>query len=113
MSSFYKFLFSLFGRIRLQINQHKIYLVFELLGIEIKFPRPAPKEDICLLQRIRKYAYKNSGLSSLQIQAQIVIWAGKKKKFIIGNNNELISEPELDWLAQELSEWLNMPIRTE
>jgi serine/threonine protein kinase len=113
LSSFYMLLFSLFGRWRLHINQNKIELVRELWGTKIKFPRPAPKEDICLLQRIRKYAHKNSGLSALQIKAQIIIWAGKNKKFIIGNDNDLISEPELDWLAHELSDWLDIPIRTE
>jgi serine/threonine protein kinase len=108
--SIYLFLFSLFGRWKLYINQDIIELTRELWGTKIKFPRPARKEDICLLQKIRKY---NNFFSSLRVKAQIVIWAGKKKKFTIGNNNELISEPELDWLVHELSDWLDMPIRTE
>lgn len=108
----YMLLFSLFGTWRLHINQDKIELVRELWGTKIKFPRPAPKEDICLLQRIRKYTHKNYKHSTaLQIEAQIIIWVGKNKKFII--DNDLISEPELDWLAHELSDWLDMPIRTE
>jgi serine/threonine protein kinase len=113
LSSLYMLLFSLFGKWRLHINQDKIELIRELWGTKIKFPRPASKENICLLQQIRKYTHKNSGLSSLQIKAQIIIWAGKEKKFIIGNDNDLISEPELDWLAHELSDWLDMPIRRE
>ncbi|WP_016950695.1 protein kinase [Anabaena sp. PCC 7108] len=113
LSLLYKLLFILFGRMKLQINQHQISLIHELWGTKIKFSKPALKEDICLLQRIRKYAHRNSGLTALQIQAQIIIWAGKRKKFTIGNDNDLISEPELDWLAHELSEWLDMPIRTE
>lgn len=112
-SSLYKFLFTLFGRWRLQINQDKIELSGILWGTRIKFARSADKNDICLLQRIRKYAYKSFDMSSFPVQAQIIIWAGKKKKFIIGNDSDLISEPELDWLAEELSEWLNMPISTE
>ncbi|MBD2694060.1 serine/threonine protein kinase [Anabaena catenula] len=113
LMSIYKLLFCLFGRIRLVINQHQITLIRELFGTKIKVPEPATKEDICLIQRIRKPVYKDFRISSLQIQAQIIIWTGKKKKFTIGNNNELISEPELEWLANELSEWLDMPIRTE
>lgn len=111
--SVYMLLFRWFGRIRLQINQHEISLIRELFGIKIKFPFPAPKDDICLLQNIRKYGSKEFRISSIQVYAKIIIWAGKNKKFMIGNNHELISESELDWLAHELSEWLNLPIRTE
>ncbi|AFZ58090.1 serine/threonine protein kinase [Anabaena cylindrica FACHB-243] len=111
--SIYKLLFRLFGRIKLVINQHQITLIRELFGTKIKVPKPATKEDICLIQRIRKPVYKDLRVSTLEIKAQIIIWAGKRKKFIIGNDNDLISEPELDWLVHELSEWLDIPIRTE
>ncbi|MEA5553532.1 serine/threonine-protein kinase [Anabaena cylindrica UHCC 0172] len=111
--SIYKLFFRLFGRIRLVINQHQITLIRELFGTKIKVPKPAPKEDICLIQRIRKPVYKDLHIRTLEIKAQIIIWAGKKKKFILGNDNDLISEPELDWLVHELSEWLDIPIRTE
>lgn len=113
LSSIYKLLFCLFGRIILVINEHQITLIRELFGTKIEAPKLAKKEDICLIQRIRKPVYKDLHVNTLEIKAQIIIWAGKKKKFIIGNNNELISEPELDWLAHELSDWLDMPIRTE
>jgi serine/threonine protein kinase len=109
----YKFLFRLFGRIRLLINQRKITLTHELFGTKIQFTRPAKKDDICLLQRIRKVGYKDLQVSTVEIKAKIVIWAGKQKQYILGNDNELISESELDWLVHELSEWLNLPIRTE
>jgi hypothetical protein len=100
--------------LRLHITQDKIELVRELWGTKIKLPTPAKKEDICMIQRIRKYERKNYVFfNSVAVKAQLNIWVGKNKKFSIGNNNELISEPELDWLAEELSEWLNIPIRTE
>ncbi|MFM7409018.1 MAG: serine/threonine protein kinase [Cuspidothrix sp.] len=112
--SVYMLLFTLFGKLKLHITQHKIELVRELWGTKIKLPTPAKKEDICLIQRIRKYERKQYiFFNSVAVEAQLIIWVGKNKKFTIGNNNELISELELDWLAQELSTWLNMPIKTE
>jgi serine/threonine protein kinase len=108
------YIFNLFKSIILRIDQDKISIHYDLFGYDIYFHPPAYRNDICLLQRIRKYVHKSSkNSSSLEIKAQIIIWAGTDKNFIIGNNNDLVSEPELNWLAQELSEWLNMPIRTE
>ncbi|MBD2567812.1 serine/threonine protein kinase [Anabaena lutea] len=109
----YKLFFRLFGRIRLLINQRQITLTHELFGTKIQFTRPEKQEDICLLQRIRKAGYKDLQVSTVEIKAKIIIWAGKHKQYILGNDNELISESELDWLVHELSEWLDMPIRTE
>lgn len=109
----YKFIFRLFGRIRLLIDQRQITLTHESFGTKIKFTRPAKKEDICLLQRIRTAGYKDLKVNTVEIKAKIIIWAGKHKQYILGNDNELISESELDWLVHELSEWLDMPIRTE
>ncbi|MTJ54822.1 serine/threonine protein kinase [Anabaena sp. UHCC 0253] len=108
------YIFNLFKSIILRIDQDKISIHYDFFGYDIYFYPPAYRDDICLLQRIRTYVHKSSKKSSsLEIKAQIIIWAGTDKNFIIGNNNDLVSEPELDWLAQELSEWLNLPIRTE
>jgi serine/threonine protein kinase len=108
-----KIIFSWLGIIRLRINQQQISLTREILGLKFNVTPPAPRADICMLQRIRKYSHKNSGLTALQIKAHIIIWAGKKRKFELGNNDKLISEPELDWLVNELGSWLGLPINRE
>lgn len=114
VATLYGLLFMLFGKWRLHINQDKIELIheLELWGKKIDSSQLASKENICLLQQIKQYDHKNS---ELKIKVEIIIWAGKEKQFIIGNDNELIliSEPELDWLAHELSDWLNLPITTK
>ncbi|MEQ8970340.1 MAG: serine/threonine-protein kinase [Coleofasciculus sp. C1-SOL-03] len=92
-------LFTLFGRIELKIDQHKIRLKYKLLGCEYQRPRPAPRN------KIFKLNHKTSTDSSA---SSIVILAGAKK-FTIGDNCPL-SKTELDWLAYELSNWLKLPI---
>ncbi|MBD2384558.1 serine/threonine protein kinase [Cylindrospermum sp. FACHB-282] len=109
----YNFLFGLFGSIRLSLNQQKISLTREIFGVKFNFPQPAQRQDICMLQRIRKYVQKDFARTSYQVKAQIIIWAGKRRKYEIGGNDELITEPEIDWLAHELSDWLGIPIRKE
>ena len=47
----------------------------------------------------------------IEVKPQINIWAGTKK-FRIGGGG-LLSEIELDWLANELSDWLALPIIQE
>ncbi|BAZ29151.1 serine/threonine protein kinase [Cylindrospermum sp. NIES-4074] len=109
----YNFLFGLFGRIRLRLNQQQISLTREMFGVKFNYPQPAQRKDICMLQRIREYVHKEFGRGSFKVKAQIIIWAGKRLKYEIGGNNELITEPELDWLAHELSDWLGLEIRRE
>ncbi|NET60179.1 MAG: hypothetical protein F6K47_29760 [Symploca sp. SIO2E6] len=47
----------------------------------------------------------------IEVKPQINIWAGTKK-FGIGGDG-LLSEIELDWLANELSDWLGLPVIKE
>jgi serine/threonine protein kinase len=109
-----EFLLGLFAPIRLHLNQQQISLTREIFGVKFNLTPPAQRKDICMLQRIREYLPKDfAPSSSFKVKAQIIIWAGKRLKYEIGGNNELITEPELDWLAQELSDWLGLEIRRE
>jgi serine/threonine protein kinase len=103
-------LFGFFGRRILHINQQKIDLISEIFGWKYSFSEPAATQDVCMVQRIREHVYSTSGLV---IKPKIVIWAGKNKKFELGGDNELLTEPELDWLVTELCDWLDIPMIRE
>ncbi len=45
-------------------------------------------------------------------KSRIIVWIGGTQTFTIGDYGR-ITEPELEWLAYELSDWLDLPITTE
>ena len=45
---------------------------------------------------------------TVEVPPQINIWVGTKK-IAFGGGGDLTA-PEVDWLAQELSSWLDLPI---
>ena len=104
-------LFTLLGRVRLQIDQKKISLSYQLLGFRYYRPRSVPRHHIIKLERTETSYKKDSEGDRVEVKPQINIWAGTKK-FGIGGGGSL-SEIELDWLARELSDWLDLPIIRE
>jgi len=104
-------LFSLFGRVRLRIDGQQISLKLELFVFKYNSSRPALREDITKLLFTRRSFTKDSEGTQVEVKPQIVIWAGTHKYEFGGNG--LLSEPELEWLALELSDWLGLPITRE
>ena len=96
-----------FGKICLEIDKEKISLRYQLFGVNY-FTQDARKYHIVKLERTHLiFAYDSQAGITAQ-KPQINIWTGTEK-FAIGGSGSL-SEPELDWLASELSEWLGIPI---
>ncbi len=96
-----KILFTLFGETWLQIDQKQIALRYQLFRLKYYRPRSESREQIIKLERTQTR-------TQTEVKPQINIWAGTKK-FVLGGNG-LLSAIELDWLAQELSDWLRLPI---
>lgn len=101
-------LFALFGQIGLRLDQEQISLRYQLFGLKYHRPRPAPRHRIIKLERTHTSHRRDSERQSMEVKPQINIWAGTKK-FRIGGGG-LLSETELEWLAYELSNWLELPI---
>jgi hypothetical protein len=112
--------FALFGRARLRINQKQISLTYELFGLKFNSPRTAPRQNISKLEWSRRRFRKGFWVNRVESEHQLIIWAGVQK-YELGQkyqNNLVgfyssITEPELEWLAHELSDWLGMPITKE
>ncbi|WP_071187756.1 serine/threonine-protein kinase [Trichormus sp. NMC-1] len=94
-----------FGNKILHINRTHISSYYELFGIERHYPLPSLKKYIVRLEITHTY-YNNKP------QACLIIWSGMRKyKIHTGENNTFaISTLELDWLAEEISNWLELPI---
>ncbi len=80
---------------------------YQLFGLRPHYTLFAPRQQIIKLKQIQTYKTDEDG-NKVEVKPQINIWAGFQK-FEIGGNN-LLSEIELDWLAHELSDWLELPI---
>ena len=111
----WKILFTLYGRILLLINKEKIYLRYGLFDFTYDRPSPALRNQITKLELTKTCFKKGDEGEQVRMKPQINIWAGTKK-FVIGKGLfgstgiGLLCRSELDWLAHELSEWLDLPI---
>jgi serine/threonine protein kinase len=106
-----------FGERRLRITQSEISMSRELLGLRY-WTSTAARQDIVKVELTRPSHRKDSEGGIIHIPAQINIWAGTKP-FVLGGGIGMavngrrasnLTAPELDWLAQVLSSWLDLPI---
>ena len=87
---------------RLLIDEEQIYFTSNFRGfLRYNMMPPSPRQAICKLQFIRdKYTYSSLGRN-------IQIWAGTREYQLITSH---LTDDEIDWIAGELSQWLNLPI---
>lgn len=109
----YTFLFHLFGRIRLRLNQEQIALTWELFTFQFHRPRPSPRQSITKLVYIPQHFTKDSEGNRIDVPPQLDIWSGIYKYRLGGAGGGIKHEAELEWLANELSDWLDLPITRE
>jgi hypothetical protein len=93
------FLRALFRKLRLRIDRQQISYTSHLLGLRWNHSKPAPRQEICLLE-IEEIRYKIS---------EIIIEAGNQKYRLGGNQG--LTESEIEWLKTELIQWLGLKIK--
>jgi serine/threonine protein kinase len=101
-------LFGLFGRVRIKLTSDHIRQDCELFGFKRSVPPPSLREDITKLELTKAFFKRDSDGDRVEVKPQLLIWAGTRKYGCFGGGT--LSQPELEWLAQELSLWLNLPI---
>jgi serine/threonine protein kinase len=86
----------------LRIDSKQIFLTSNWLGfVRYNLLPPSPKKAICKLQSIIDYSTYS------RCNRNILIWAGTREYKLITSH---LTDAETDLIAQELSEWLDMPI---
>ena len=105
--------FSLFGKSVLLVNQEGISLIYKLFGLKLNF-RPGMFTVVKTNYNLR--SMPRTEISKLELvyvteghPCAIAIWAGMRE-YIFGHG---LTTPEIDWLAAELSDWLNLPIQNK
>ncbi|MCP2727871.1 serine/threonine protein kinase [Limnofasciculus baicalensis] len=91
-------------RNRLRIDRQQIYqrIYFNYNWFGYNNMPPSPRWAICKLRISDIYYNKNS-----RVGRNIQIWAGIREYKLITKD---LTNGEVDWIAHELSEWLNLPI---
>ncbi|AFY44559.1 serine/threonine-protein kinase [Nostoc sp. PCC 7107] len=103
--------FGLFGSLRLRIDHEQVSFHRNLLGLTFHRTKPSPRENITKLVYIPQHFIKDGEGNRIIVSAQLDIWIGVKKYPLLANTGIVLSEIELSWLANELSDWLNIPIQ--
>jgi Protein kinase domain len=104
-------LFGLWGRVRLRLTEQQICQDYELFGFKRSATKPSARQDIDKLELTKEFYKKDSDGDRVLVKPTLLIWAGAQKYGCFGGNS--ITQPELEWLAQELSNWLNLPVDRE
>lgn len=92
---------TLFGRVRLRLNHQEISQTHEIFGFNYKRSRPAPLHNISKLE-----------LECLSdTNCRMIVWAGTQR-YVLGGHGQM-TEPELNWLANEVGDWLRVPIQVK
>lgn len=97
----FQFLLRIFGRLRFRIAQRQVSLRYEIFGFELYSPPSSPRQNIIRLERTK---------DADNLNPYLVIWAGTRKYKLCNSIHFALTPPEIDWLAQELSDWLDLPI---
>ncbi|MGI8501238.1 MAG: serine/threonine protein kinase [Hassallia sp.] len=104
-------LFPLFKTTGLRLTKQQIALTTKIFGFQF-YHRSSLTQDITKLV-YTLHDFTNFEGNRFQVPAQLEIWAGVQKYEISIKNGIVKSEVELEWLAHELSDWLNIPITQE
>ena len=93
---------SLLGQTHLQIDPQQISFTSRRLGFQAGRPQTTPRHQVNRLE------YRKASNEQGESDSHLAVWAGTHKYELRGNPP--LTVPELDWLAYELSTWLNLPI---
>ena len=109
-------LFELIGIRRLRITQFDISLSSEIFGLKCLPSLIEQRKHITNVENLSP-TYQDSEEGRFCVIAQLNIWAGKKKFKLSAcshtNDGYELTTPEREWLAHELTEWLNLPPKRE
>jgi serine/threonine protein kinase len=101
-------LFTLFGTMNFQITESEVSCSSALFGLRCSRVQIADRKEITKIAISQLTYTKNSEGDNVAVPPKLYLWAGTKK-FDLNPGNRL-TPPELDWLANNLSQWLKLPI---
>lgn len=104
------FIFEVFKRSQLRINEERIELTYKIFGLQFNQVSPSARDNILKIERVEPHLKREQdsegGYSYKSVTASIVVWAGNQS-YELSN----LTVPELDWLCYELSDWLGLSVK--
>jgi serine/threonine protein kinase len=100
----------LFGSRKLRIDESEISLSLAIFGLKCFTSQTAARQNIDRVDLIPLTHTKDSEGDRVVVPPYLNIWAGNKQ-FCLRNFN--LTQPEQEWLAAELTAWLDLPGRVE
>jgi hypothetical protein len=107
----YACLFILFGKTYLRIDRHEISSIKTLFGQKVSHQAPASKRELTQLIFTRQYSCRDSDGDRSEQPAALKFEVGTQSIVIGGVQGGIEHESEVEWLAYEVSEWLDRPLR--
>jgi serine/threonine protein kinase len=101
-------IFSYFGKIKLRIDRHQITLKKELWGFKANILPPSSTLTIQAIKKFAKAYGKDAQGNTVWLNSALDIVAGSRKYSL--NSFYKLNMREIDWIAAEISEWLDLPI---
>lgn len=103
-------IYCLKGEEIITINSQEIVATQRIFGFELPSKKKMAREHINKLLKVDSHHTKDSDGDRVYVPMALTIWAGTKEYTISSKTKEYLSKPEIEWLAEELSQWLGMAI---
>ena len=92
------------------IDREVIIAIQRIFGFTLPGKKKMARQHINKLVKADSYHSKDGDGDRVYVPMALTIWAGTKEYTISSKTKEYLSQPEIDWLAAELSQWLGIPI---
>jgi hypothetical protein len=96
-----------FTETRFRIDRHKISFSQEMLGLKWQRSHPLPKQDSYQIESTQEYLITNLKGENVWLSKRLTIRVGERS-YELARKGQL-TEEEIKWLNDELSEWLRLP----
>jgi hypothetical protein len=106
----YSCLLCFYGKTYLQMDRQVVNYVQKMFGRKVSKQKPILTHEVRKLTLIRKHWYKDSDGDRQEKAAELRIEGGGEKISLGGNGGGIDDDATIDWIAYEISEWLDLPL---
>jgi hypothetical protein len=104
-------LWYIYGKTYLYMDRQVVNHIQKLFGYKVSRQKPIPTHEICKLTLIPKHWYKDSDGNRQERPAELRIEGAGEKISLGGTGGGIDDEATIDWIAYEISEWLDKPLK--
>jgi membrane protein implicated in regulation of membrane protease activity len=106
----YTCLFCFYGKTYIHMDRQVVNYAQKIFGRRVSKQESILTYEIRKLTLIRKHWYKDSDGARQEKPAELRIEGGGQKISLGGTGGGIDDEATIDWLAYEISEWLDLPL---